>query len=197
MRGARVLDVCTGSGVVAVGAALGGAAEVVAVDVSLRAVLTAQLNALLNGVRVDGRRGDLLEPVAGERFDLITSNPPYLPGPQSLPTHGKRRAWEGGPDGRAFLDRLIAAAPAYLHPGGVLLLTHSSVCGLELTSERMRAAGLRPEVLSRHRGRFGPLLRARALELEARGLLAPGQREEDIAILKAQRAGPRAEGCGS
>jgi SAM-dependent methyltransferase len=77
--GARVVDLCTGSGAVAVAAALRGA-SVTAVDVSRRALLSAQLNAMINGVRVRTRRGNLLDAVRGERFDLIVANPPYLPG---------------------------------------------------------------------------------------------------------------------
>src|SRR5918997_5568589 len=77
--GARVLDLCTGSGAIAVSAALAGAGEVTAIDVSRLAVLSARLNARLNGVRVRALRGDLLAPVTGERFDAIVSNPPYLP----------------------------------------------------------------------------------------------------------------------
>ena len=65
-----------------------------------------------------------------------------------------------------LLDRLIDAAPAHLAPGGVLLVTHSSVNGEEETLERMRAAGLEPAVEERRRGALGPLLapgaRARA-----------------------------------
>src|SRR5689334_17657235 len=73
--GARVLDLCSGSGALAVHAA--AHAEVTAVDISRRAVLTIRLNAALNGVRVRARRGDLFAAVAGERFDAIVSNPPY------------------------------------------------------------------------------------------------------------------------
>ena len=71
-----VLDVCTGSGALAVSAALAAARSVTAVDVSRRALATVQLNARLNGVRVRTRRGALLEAVPGETFDLIVSNPP-------------------------------------------------------------------------------------------------------------------------
>lgn len=183
--GTRVLDVCTGSGIVAVSAALAGAGRVVAVDVSRRAVLTARLNGALNGVPVDGRRGDLYQAVAGERFDLIASNPPYLPSGDDAPVRGAARAWEAGNDGRALLDRLIDGASAHLRPGGSLLILHSSVCGLETTEERIHDAGLQPALLVRERGPLGPLLAARATTLEARGLLAPGDREEDIAIFRA------------
>src|ERR671933_274838 len=82
--GARVLDVCTGSGVVAVSAALAGG-HVTAVDVSRRAVACAWLNARLNGTRLRALRGDLLAPVAGERFDVIAANPPYVPAEDEAP----------------------------------------------------------------------------------------------------------------
>src|ERR671933_1581281 len=77
--GATVLDLCTGSGALAVTAARAGAGAVTAVDVSRRSVLTVRLNARLNGVRVRALGGDLFAPVRGERFDVIVSNPPYLP----------------------------------------------------------------------------------------------------------------------
>src|ERR687895_1078166 len=70
---ASVLDLCTGSGILAITAALRGARSVTAVDCSRRAVLTARLNARLNGVRVRALRGDLLEPLHGEELDLIVS----------------------------------------------------------------------------------------------------------------------------
>src|ERR687894_1219490 len=105
VRGGRVLDVCTGSGAVAVAAALAGARSVTAVDVSARAVLTARLNARLNGVRIDALRGDLLAAVPGRRFDVITSNPPYLPSDRDeLPAHGAARHTEAGTSGRILLD---------------------------------------------------------------------------------------------
>jgi release factor glutamine methyltransferase len=185
--GHRVADVCTGSGVVAISAALGGASHVLAIDRSRRAVLAARINGMLNGVRIVARRGDLLAPAAGQRFDLIASNPPYLPGAAG-PARGAARAWEGGLDGRMFLDRLIDAAPAHLAPGGALLVIHSSVCGLDLTWERMRTVGLQPDILLRQRGPLGPLLAARAPTLEAQGLLRPGERAEELAILRATRA---------
>jgi release factor glutamine methyltransferase len=183
--GARVLDVCTGSGLLAMTAALEGA-QTTAVDISRRAVLCAALNARLNGVRVRALRGDLLAPVRGERFDAIVSNPPYLPAEDdALPTHGPARAWDAGRDGRAVIDRLCAEAPACLDAGGVLLLVHSSLCDTEATLSALDASGLRTHVAARHRGALGPLLRARAPQLEARGLLAAGQRDEDVVIVRA------------
>jgi release factor glutamine methyltransferase len=184
--GASVLDVCTGSGALAIAAAQAGAGAVTAIDVSRRSVLTVRINARLNGVRVRALRGDLFGPVAGERFDAIVSNPPYLPAEDDeLPRRGQRRAWDAGTDGRVLLDRICAQAPAHLNPGGFVLLVHSSVCGLEPTVQRLEGAGLTVEVLERRRGALGPLVSARAPLLEARGILAPGEREEDMLVVKA------------
>jgi SAM-dependent methyltransferase len=76
--GADVLDLGTGSGVCAVFAARH--ARVIAVDINRAAVRCAELNALLNGLRIDCRHGDLGGPVAGERFDTIFFNPPFVSG---------------------------------------------------------------------------------------------------------------------
>jgi len=184
LRGGTALDVCTGSGAVAIAAAQAGARSVTAVDVSRRAVLCARLNARLNGVRVEALRGNLLDAVPGRRFDVIVSNPPYLPADDdALPSRGSARHTEAGTTGRVLLDRLIDAAPAHLASGGVLLVTHSSVNGEEATVERMRAAGLEPSVAERRRGALGPLLAARAPQLERRGLLEPGERSEDLLVV--------------
>jgi release factor glutamine methyltransferase len=180
--GVAVLDLCTGSGLLAVVAARRGA-ESVAVDVSRRAVISARLNAALNGVRVTALRGDLFEPVADRRFDVIVSNPPYLPDPdEELPRSGVARAWEAGPRGRALLDRICAQAGEHLMPGGALLLIHSSVCGERETIDALSAGGLEAGVIFRHRGPLGPRLRARADWLRAQGLLLGGDEEELIVV---------------
>jgi len=186
LPGGEVLDVCTGSGALAIAAALGGARSVTAVDVSRRALLSVRLGARLNGVHVEARRGSLLAAVPGRRFDVIVANPPYLPG-AAPPARGAGRHTEAGARGRALLDRLIDAAPGHLRPGGVLLVTHSSVNGEAATLARMRAAGLGAEVVRRRHGGLGPLLAARAPALEARGLLPPGVRDEDLLVVAGAR----------
>ena len=143
VRGGRVLELCTGSGAVAMSVALAGARSVTAVDVSRRAVWTVRLNARLNGVRVDARRGDLLAAVDGERFDLVCANPPYLPAAARCPAAETRATRK--PAGRAAIARSHhRRRPAHLLPGGALLVVHSSVVGEPATLERMRAAGLEP-----------------------------------------------------
>jgi release factor glutamine methyltransferase len=191
LPGGAVLDVCTGSGAIAISAALAGARSVTAVDVSRRAVLSARMGARLNGVRVEALRGSLFDAVPGRRFDVIVSNPPYLPAAgDELPARGRARHTEAGTSGRTLLDRLIDAAPAHLSPGGVLLVTHSSVNGEDATLQRMRDTGLEPVVAERRRGALGPLLAARAPELEAKGLLPPGERSEDILVVAGSVAEP-------
>ena len=179
-RPARSLDLCTGSGVVAVAAARAGA-RASAVDVSRRAVLTARLNARLNGTTVDARRGDLFGAVDGASYDLITSNPPYVPcATDELPARGPERAWEAGRDGRVVLDRICDEAPAHLAPGGAILLVHSSLIGEEATLERLAAGGLEAEVVRRERGPLGPLMRA----IQRDGLIPPDVDEEDVIVVR-------------
>jgi release factor glutamine methyltransferase len=187
--GASVLDLCTGSGAVAVAAAMAGAGRVTAVDVSRRAVLAAGLNARLNGVRIEAVRGRLFEPVAGARFDAIAANPPYLPSEhEALPARGPQRATDAGLDGRVLLDAICEQAPAHLRAGGFVLLVHSSVIGVERTAQLLEQGGLRADVVERRHGPLGPLLTARAPLLEARGLLAPGVREEDVVVVRGTAA---------
>ena len=180
---ASVLDLCTGSGVLAVAAAMRGAREVTAVDVSRRALWATRLNARLNGVRVRALRGDLFAAVPRARFDAIVSNPPYVPGCDP-PQRGLARAWEAGPDGRVLLDRICDEAPRHLRPGGFVLLVHSEIIGTETTLDRLRAGGLEAEVIARRRGRLGPLMSARVQALEQQGLLAGGQREEEVVVIR-------------
>jgi release factor glutamine methyltransferase len=186
--GRSVLDVFTGSGILAVASALGGAEDVTAVDVSRRALAATRLNARLNGVHVETLRGDVFEPVARRRFDLIVANPPYVPGESDeLPARGVRRAWEAGRDGRALLDRFCPRAADHLAPGGRVVLVQSSLSGERATLDTLSRSGLDARVLTRRRGPLGPIVSARAEQLEERGLLAPGEREEDVLVIEGRR----------
>ncbi|WP_431963059.1 HemK2/MTQ2 family protein methyltransferase [Actinacidiphila sp. bgisy160] len=186
--GADVLDLGTGSGALALAAASRGAVRVTAVDASARAVCAARLNARLNGRRVRVLRGDLTAPVAGRRFDLILANPPYVPSPRA--NHARRGlslARNAGPDGRALLDRICAETPPLPRPGGVLLLVQSGLCGVESTLRQLGGAGLRPVATGHRRIPFGPLLRRRAAWLAARGLIEPGEEQEELVVIRAER----------
>ena len=186
--GADVLDLCTGSGVLAVAAARNGARSVTAVDVSRRAVATAWINGRLNGARIRARRGDLYHAVRAEHFDLIVANPPYIPAADERPAgRGPRRALDAGIDGRLFLDRVFDGARAHLRPGGTVLVVHSSFNGIERSLQQLRDAGLEADVAASHRGPLGPVVRSRAAVLEARGLLAPGQHDEEVVVIRGRR----------
>lgn len=185
--GARVLELGTGTGAVAVAAAREGC-EVVAVDVSAQAVLAARVNALVRGLPVRVLRGDLFAPVAGEVFDVIVANPPYVAGDTDpASARGRARAWEAGPGGRVLLDRICAAAPRHLTPSGTLLVVHSALNGVAATLVSLRRAGMRASVVARRREPLGPVMRYRAADLRARGLLRPGQQYEDLVVVRADR----------
>jgi release factor glutamine methyltransferase len=121
--GADVLDMGTGSGVCAVVAAP-QARRVVAVDINAAAVRCARLNAVLNHIehRIEVRHGDLFAPVAGERFDLILFNPPFLRG---TPRDDRDRAWRSND----IAERFATGVRAHLKPRGAALVLLSSFGG--------------------------------------------------------------------
>lgn len=184
--GRRVLDIGTGTGALALAAARAGAASVAAVDLSLRSIAATWVNCRIHRVQCTVHRGDLFQPVAGQRFDLILANPPYVPATTDVVSrHRISRCWDGGLDGRAVLDRLCNEAPGLLTPQGLMLVVHSTVCDDSVTVRRLTEAGLRAEVLARCTIPFGPVMRLRAAMLEARGLIEPGQRDEELVVIAA------------
>jgi release factor glutamine methyltransferase len=184
---ATALDLCSGSGAVAVAAAMRGVRSVTAVDVDRRSAWTARLNARLNGVRVRGLHGDLYEPVAGQRFDLITANPPYVPAPPDITPQRGDQAWNAGGDGRAVIDRLIDGLPEHLAPGGCALIVQSSVTGTAETLDRLSDAGLEPSIDERRRGPLGPILSERVDYLVQEGLLRGPRLEEEVLVIRGSR----------
>lgn len=136
-----VLDLCTGSGCIAVAIATEvKGARVFAMDLSPGALRVACENAAANGVRgrIEFLEGDLFAPLAplaplkgvelAGSFDLIVSNPPYVAGEELKRVEPEVRLFEpyialyGGEDGLDFIRRIVAGAPDYLKPGGVLML---------------------------------------------------------------------------
>jgi len=129
-----VLDLCTGSGCVAVSIAKDfPTARVYGSDISESAVVLARENAAFNDQeRVEFFTGDLFEAVADlslkGRFDLIVSNPPYIPEgdigglQKEVAGHEPRAALDGGTDGLVIVSRIVRDAPLFLKPGGRLIL---------------------------------------------------------------------------
>ena len=141
---ARVLDVGAGCGIQAL-RARAYADHVVATDISARALAFTRLNALLNDVDgIDERLGSLFEPVAGEQFDRIVSNPPFVITPRAadVPAYEYR---DGGMVGDGVVAAFVAGVGAHLAPGGVAQLlgnweTRDGVAGLDRVREWVAAS---------------------------------------------------------
>ena len=123
-----VLDLGTGCGAIALAIKhQRPECRVVAVDSDLSALLTAQRNAAKLNLQIDFRHGRWFDPVAGERFELIVSNPPYVAsGDPHLAAlrFEPRGALVAGPEGLDSIREIVKAAGSFLRPGGALLLEH-------------------------------------------------------------------------
>lgn len=147
---ARVADLGTGSGAIALAiASERPEACVVATDLSEAALAVARRNAAANGLvgRVEFRAGDWFAPLAGECFQLIASNPPYIADGDAHLGEGDLRheppqALASGADGLDAIRTIISGAPAHLAEGGWLLLEHGFDQG-PAVRELMLAAGFR------------------------------------------------------
>jgi release factor glutamine methyltransferase len=192
-QGRRVLDLCTGSGVVAIAAAESNAASVVAFDICPRAVGCTQGNAAYAGVSIDVLEGSWSRALDYAPFDLIVSNPPYVPTPPAgdtdvIPlTAGPARAWNAGIDGRMVLDPLCESAAGLLDVGGSLLMVHSTLSGVDKSLESLRATGLNAEVIAAQTIPFGPVLSARVGWLEVTGQIKRGCRTEELVVIRADK----------
>lgn len=160
-EGGRVLDLCCGSGAVALSLAHeAAAAEVVAADVSAAALEAAKANGLRCGLagRVEWHCGDLFAPLGSAApFDLIAANPPYVrhgdlaqlaPEVRDYEPH---LALDGGEDGLAYHRRIAQEAADFMRPGGYLLLEVGDgqsvvVADLLTRSERLTAVEVRPDL---------------------------------------------------
>ncbi len=192
--GDQVLDLGTGAGFVAVLAAR-RAKRVVATDVVPGCLAMAAQNVALNGLgdRVETRLGDCYDPVRGERFDLIVSGPPQMPTPPDRERDDwMARADNGGVDGWALLDRLIAGASEHLHPGGRLCFSLFAFLGERKALQKLEAAGLVPRVAARETEPF-PRLGYERLEhlrrVDVEGTLPGGvPRTVERLLLEGRRA---------
>ena len=141
--GKRVVEIGTGSGILALSAARAGAAHVLALDINPQAARAAALNAAANDLpQVEARESNLFSAVAPhEMFDVIISSPPSFSGE---PKNVADRAWHAGPGYRDILA-LFDQAAAHLAPGGTMYLLVSSDTNMKLFDHLMAQAGLKPE----------------------------------------------------
>jgi release factor glutamine methyltransferase len=129
-RAGRLLDLGTGSGAIAVAIAHAAPdAEVVAVDSSPAALVVARENARRHGAAIRLVEGNWFDRLAGERFDVVVSNPPYVAAGDAHLGEGDlrfepRSALVAGPDGLDAIRAIVAGAKAHLVPGGWLLFEH-------------------------------------------------------------------------
>lgn len=193
-RGRRAADLCTGSGVVAIAAADQGAAEVTAFEICPRAAHFARQQVSTAGVDVDVHLGSWARATEFGPFDLVVCNPPYVPHDPTndalnLPPHlGPSRAWDAGYDGRLVLDPMCAAMRDLLADGGTMLLVQSEFAEPRKTLAALASCGLDAEILAWEWIPFGPVLSARARWLEDTGRLDPGRREEELVVIRADKA---------
>jgi release factor glutamine methyltransferase len=191
--GRRVLDLCTGSGFVAIAAAKMGAVSVSAFDVCPRAVQCTQGNVVVTGVEIDVQQGSWTAALGCEPFEVVVCNPPYVPTPPAgvaeaiSASFGPPRAWDGGPDGRLVLDPLCDSAADLLCDGGSLLLVQSAFADIERSLDGLRSTGLNANVIASQWVPFGPVLASRTRWLEETGQLRRGSREEKLVVIRADK----------
>lgn len=144
-----LLDLCAGSGCVGLSlASLAPNARITLADISPEALEVAHANQKALGVKAELRQGDLFNAVGRERFDIIASNPPYIPtgalsGLQREVRFEPRIALDGGADGLDFYRRIAEDAAEHLNPGGAIFLEvgiHEAQPVLDLVKDHLPCA---------------------------------------------------------
>ena len=128
----KVLDLCTGSGAIAIAVQKESGAQVTATDISNEALSLAGENAIINCAQIDFIQSDMFENVPKEKFDVIISNPPYIKRQDILSLQKEVKDFEpnlaldGGEDGLDFYRIIAKNCKQFLNENGVLLLE----CGI-------------------------------------------------------------------
>lgn len=148
-RGARVLDIGCGSGVLLEAAAELGAKGLFGVDVEQAAIEETErlLSTLDTGAKVETALGYLCDPVAGRRFDVVLANLPHFP-MRAASVGGRLSTWsDGGEDGRRLLGPMVAGLGQHLAPGGCAVIAHNAFTDLDETRRVVAAQGLEMEIV--------------------------------------------------
>ena len=128
MKKPTALDLCCGSGAIAIAASKLGGAEVTACDISEEAVQLTRENARACGANIRVLKGDMFEPLKKKKFDVIISNPPYIRSADieglmpEVRDYEPREALDGGEDGLDFYRLILEQAPAHINDDGWLIL---------------------------------------------------------------------------
>jgi release factor glutamine methyltransferase len=163
-----VLDLGTGSGAIALSVAHERAdAAVTATDASGAALAVAKRNAARLGLRnLRFLEGSWFDPLAGSRFDVIASNPPYVAADDpvlAVLAHEPRAALVGGTDGLAAIEAIVSSAPDYLVPGGWLIVEHGATHGAAVrtlySNAGLAAVATQPDLAGHERVTEGTLPR--------------------------------------
>jgi release factor glutamine methyltransferase len=147
-KGAQVLDVGTGCGILAILAAE-KAASVVAVDLNPYAIRCAKKNSVLNSLRSKMafvQAGLLTAFNEYAKFDLILFNAPYLPSDKGEQDSWMVRSWAGGVNGRQVIDQFISQAPSHLKACGRILLMQSTLANAEETIRKFEEYNLKASI---------------------------------------------------
>ena len=146
-RMSRVLEIGTGTGIIAIIAAK-RASKVIATDINPHAIDCAVKNIITNKTyNVELRKGNLFEPVEGEKFDLILFNTPYLPSSTDEKSDDELdAAWNGGLDGREVIDKFLEEVTDYLNPDGKVQMVQSSLSDNEKTLKKFEELGFKASI---------------------------------------------------
>lgn len=168
---ASILDIGTGSGCIAVALARSLAkAKVTAIDISAAALEVAERNAIRNCVKIRFLLGSLFEPVKGQMFDLIVSNPPYIPTADIDKLEPEVRsgdpygALDGGADGLDIYRTMIPAAAEHLNPGGWLLVELGIGQATDVADIFQRTGSFETPVISKDNAQIERVVGARRKE---------------------------------
>lgn len=149
-RSDRVLEIGTGTGIIAIKASM-NSRMVVATDINPYAIECAAENIIANkSFNIEIRKGNLFEPVKGEKFDLILFNTPYLPTDDEEKINDElNAAWDGGVDGRMLINRFIEGLPHYFNQGGIVQMVQSSLSDVNMTLKKLENLGFKVSVTAR------------------------------------------------